>query len=283
MISCANSQALASQDPSFRFTRDEESGQTVIEGMGELHLEIICDRMMREFKVECQIGAPQVAYREAITKPATVEYTHKKQSGGSGQFAKIVVKFEPLAEDDDATAGFVFNQEIKGGSVPKEYIPGVSKGLESIMSSGILAGFPVIGCKATLLDGAYHDVDSSVMAFEIAGRGAARKGLREAGAQLMEPMMKVEVITPEEHMGDVIGDINSRRGMVGELGERGNMKTVRAQVPLANMFQYVSSLRSATKGRASYSMNLDSYELVPPNVAKELLSKYKGNTGEDEE
>jgi len=273
---------LAAEDPSFRFTRDEESGQTVIEGMGELHLEIICDRMMREFKVECQIGAPQVAYREAITRAATVEYTHKKQSGGSGQFAKIVVKFEPLADDDEDSTGFVFEQEIKGGSVPKEYIPGAAKGLESIMSNGILAGFPVIGCKATLIDGAYHDVDSSVMAFEIAGRGAARKGLREAGAQLMEPMMKVEVITPEEHMGDVIGDINSRRGMVGELGERGNMKVVRAQVPLANMFQYVSALRSATKGRASYSMNLDSYELVPPNVEKELLSKYKGNTGDEE-
>jgi len=274
---------LAAEDPSFRFSRDEESGQTVIEGMGELHLEIICDRMMREFKVECVIGPPQVAYREAITREATVEYTHKKQSGGSGQFAKIVVKFAPLTDDDDAATGFLFDQEIKGGTVPKEYIPGVAKGLESIMGSGILAGFPVIGCKATLMDGAYHDVDSSVMAFEIAGRGAARKGLREAGAQLMEPMMKVEVITPEEHMGDVIGDINSRRGVVGELGERGNMKVVRAQVPLANMFQYVSSLRSATKGRASYSMNLDSYELVPPNVAKELLSKYKGNTGDDED
>jgi len=229
------------------------------------------------------LAPPQVAYREAITREATVEYTHKKQSGGSGQFAKIVVKFAPLTDDDDAATGFLFDQEIKGGTVPKEYIPGVAKGLESIMGSGILAGFPVIGCKATLMDGAYHDVDSSVMAFEIAGRGAARKGLREAGAQLMEPMMKVEVITPEEHMGDVIGDINSRRGMVGELGERGNMKVVRAQVPLANMFQYVSSLRSATKGRASYSMNLDSYELVPPNVAKELLSKYKGNTGDDED
>merc|ERR1740138_238486 len=274
---------LAAEDPSFRFTRDEESGQTVIEGMGELHLEIICDRMMREFKVECQIGAPQVAYREAITREATVEYTHKKQSGGSGQFAKIVVKFAPLGSDDEDSTGFIFDQEIKGGSVPKEYIPGVSKGLESIMSNGILAGFPVIGCKATLMDGAYHDVDSSVMAFEIAGRGAARKGLREAGAQLMEPMMKVEVITPEEHMGDVIGDINSRRGMVAELAERGNMKVVRAQVPLANMFQYVSSLRSATKGRASYSMNLDCYALVPPNVEKEIMAKYKGNTGDGDE
>jgi len=277
---------LAAEDPSFRFSRDEESGQTVIEGMGELHLEIICDRMMREFKVECQIGAPQVAYREAISRPATVEYTHKKQSGGSGQFAKVVVKFEPLNPEDDgddATSGFIFNQEIKGGSVPKEYIPGVAKGLESVMGNGVLAGFPVIGCKATLMDGAYHDVDSSVMAFEIAGRACARKGLREAGAQLMEPMMRVEVTTPEDYMGDVIGDINSRRGMVAELGERGNMKTVRAKVPLANMFQYVSDLRSATKGRASYQMQLDSYELVPPNVEKEIMAKYKGNTGDDDE
>merc|ERR1719230_312813 len=274
---------LAAEDPSFRFSRDEESGQTTIEGMGELHLEIICDRMMREFKVECQIGAPQVAYREAITREATVEYTHKKQSGGSGQFAKIVVKFAPLGEEDEDNTGFLFNQEIKGGSVPKEYIPGVSKGLESIMSNGILAGFPVIGCKATLMDGAYHDVDSSVMAFEIAGRGAARKGLREAGAQLMEPMMTVDVTTPEESMGDVIGDINSRRGMVVELADRGNMKVVRAKVPLANMFQYVSSLRSLTKGRASYSMELESYEPVPPNVEKEIMSKYKGNTGDDDE
>merc|ERR1712078_878234 len=273
---------LAQEDPSFRFSRDEESGQTVIEGMGELHLEIICDRMMREFKVECQIGAPQVAYREAISQPATIEYTHKKQSGGSGQFAKVVVKFEPL-DEAEGTTGFIFNQEIKGGSVPKEYIPGVAKGLESVMGNGVLAGFPVIGCKATLVDGAFHDVDSSVMAFEIAGRAAARKGLQAAGAKLMEPMMKVEVTTPEEYMGDVIGDINSRRGMVGELGERGNMKTVRAKVPLANMFQYVSSLRSATKGRANYQMSLESYELVPPNVEKEIMAKYKGNTGDGED
>jgi len=277
---------LAAEDPSFRFSRDDESGQTVIEGMGELHLEIICDRMMREFKVECQIGAPQVAYREAISKEAVVEYTHKKQSGGSGQFAKIVVKFAPLGADDGdgaSVSGFVFDQEIKGGSVPKEYIPGVAKGLESVMGNGVLAGFPVIGCKATLMDGAYHDVDSSVMAFEIAGRQCARKGLKEAGAKLMEPMMKVEVTTPEEYMGDVIGDINSRRGMVAELAERGNMKVVRANVPLANMFQYVSALRSSTKGRASYAMNLDRYDLVPPNVEKEIMAKYKGNTGEDEE
>merc|ERR1719161_2466907 len=190
---------LAAEDPSFRFSRDDESGQTVIEGMGELHLEIICDRMQREFNVECQIGAPQVAYREAIDKPATVEYTHKKQSGGSGQFAKVVVKFEPLSEEDEEKTGFIFDQEIKGGSVPKEYIPGVASGIESVMGNGVLAGFPVIGCKATLMDGAYHDVDSSVLAFEIAGRAVARKGLKEAGAKLMEPMMKVEVTTPGLH------------------------------------------------------------------------------------
>merc|ERR1712151_875036 len=227
----------------FRFSRDEDSGQTIIEGMGELHLEIICDRMKREFSVECNIGPPQVAYREAITKPTVIDCTHEKQSGGSGQFAKVQVKFEPLEGEEQ---GFQFEQEIKGGSVPKESIPG----------AGILAGFPVIGVKATLTDGAYHDVDSSVMAFEIAGRQAARKGLQAAGAKLMEPMMKVDVTTPEEHMGEVIGDVNSRRGMVIELAERGNMKVVRAKVPLANMFQYVSSLRSLSKGRASYSMEL---------------------------
>jgi len=229
------------------------------------------------------IGPPQVAYREAITRTTTVEYVHKKQSGGSGQFAKVVVKFEPLESDGDQTSSFLFEQEIKGGSVPKEYIPGVAKGLESIMTNGVLAGFPVIGCKATLMDGAFHDVDSSVMAFEIAGRQCARKGLREAGAKLMEPVMKVEVTTPEESMGDVIGDINSRRGMIAELAERGNMKVVRANVPLAEMFQYVSTLRSITKGRASYAMNLEKYDMVPPNVEKDLLSKYKGNTGEDDE
>merc|ERR1719214_359414 len=274
---------LAQEDPSFRFTRDDETGQTVIEGMGELHLEIICDRMQREFNVECQIGAPQVAYREAISKPATVEHTHKKQSGGSGQFAKVVVKFEPLNEEDEATTGFIFDQEIKGGSVPKEYIPGVAKGLESVMGNGVLAGFPVIGAKATLLDGAFHDVDSSVLAFEIAGRYCGRQGLREAGPKLMEPIMKVEVITPEEHMGDVIGDVNSRRGLIDSTGDRSNMKMVKAKVPLANMFQYVSSLRSATKGRASYQMKLDSYEVVPPNVEKEIMAKFKGNTGDDED
>merc|ERR1719201_2035626 len=258
---------LAQEDPSFRFSRDEESGQTLIEGMGELHLEIICDRMNRE----------------AISKPCEISYTHKKQSGGSGQFAKVVVQLEPMEVDsDDRDSAFVFEQEIKGGTVPKEYIPGVSKGLESVMTNGVLAGFPVIGVKATLVDGAFHDVDSSVLAFEIAGRAAARQGLKQAGAKLMEPVMKVSVTTPEDYMGDVIGDVNSRRGMVAELADRGNMKVVNAKVPLANMFQYVSQLRSITKGRASYSMELDTYEVVPPNVEKEIMSKYKGNTGDDE-
>merc|ERR1719471_1275452 len=265
---------LAQEDPSFRFSRDMETGQTIIEGMGELHLEIIVDRMKREFNVEANVGAPQVSYREAITQSAEVDYTHKKQSGGSGQYARVKVVFEPkdMGESDDMD--FEFASEIKGGNVPKEYIPGVQKGIESVLGSGVVAGFPVLGMKAVLLDGAYHDVDSSVMAFEIAGRACAREGLRKAKARLMEPMMKVDVSTPEEYMGDVLGDINSRRGLVGDLGERGNVKTVSAQVPLANMFQYVSSLRSMSKGRANYSMKLSSYELVPPNVEQELKAGF---------
>jgi elongation factor G len=269
---------LAAEDPSFRFSRDEESGQTVIEGMGELHLEIIVDRMVREFNVVCNVGAPEVSYREAITKSCEVDYTHKKQSGGSGQFARIKVKFEP---QDAVEADFEFIEEVKGGSVPREYIPGVQKGIESVLSSGPIAGFPVLGMKATLLDGAYHDVDSSVMAFEIAGRMCAREGLRKGGGRLMEPLMQVDVTTPEEYMGDIIGDINSRRGMIGELAERGNARSVSALVPLANMFQYVSTLRSMSKGRASYSMKLAKYELVPPNVEKDLIAKFK--TAEEEE
>merc|ERR1711966_459776 len=270
---------LAAEDPSFRFSRDEESGQTVIEGMGELHLEIIVDRMVREFNVVCNVGAPQVSYREAMTTAAEIDYSHKKQSGGSGQFARVKIKFEPLEE---GTTGFEFKSDIKGGAVPKEYIPGVQKGLESIMNNGIVAGFPLIGVKATLLDGAYHEVDSSVLAFEIAARAAFKQGLQKGKARLMEPIMKVDVIVPEEHMGDVIGDINSRRGQVGELGERGNMKTVKAMVPLATMFQYVSSLRGMTKGRAQYAMELDHYELVPPNVEKDLLGQFKRKDDGDE-
>lgn len=265
---------LAGEDPSFRFSRDEETGQTVIEGMGELHLEIIVDRMRREFNVECNVGAPQVSYREAITRECEIDYTHKKQSGGSGQFARIKIKFEPKDEESE-NDDFEFAEQIKGGVVPREYIPGVQKGVESVLGSGPIAGFPVLGMKATLLDGAYHDVDSSVMAFEIAGRMATREGLRKGGGRLMEPMMQVDVVTPEEYMGDILGDISSRRGMVEELGERGNTKTIAAMVPLGNMFQYVSTLRSMSKGRAAYSMKLARYELVPPNVEKELVAKFK--------
>jgi elongation factor G len=270
---------LAAEDPSFRFSRDEESGQTVIEGMGELHLEIIVDRMKREFNVECEVGAPQVSYRESMTAPAEIDYTHKKQSGGTGQYARVKIQFEPLP---DGATGFEFDSEIKGGAIPKEYIPGVTKGLESVMSNGIVAGFPIIGVKAKLVDGAFHDVDSSVLAFEIAARAAFKEALKKGKSRLMEPIMKVEVIVPEEHMGDVIGDINSRRGQVGNLGDRGNMKTVRAFVPLATMFQYVSSLRGMTKGRAQYSMELDHYELVPAAVEKDLMGSFKRKDEDDD-
>lgn len=266
---------LAAEDPSFRFSRDEETGQTTIEGMGELHLDIIVDRMKREFNVEANVGAPSVSYREAITAKAEIDYTHKKQSGGSGQYARVKLVFEPKDfSDDDGAMDFEFVSDIKGGSVPKEYIPGVQKGIESILGSGVVAGYPVLGMKATLIDGAYHDVDSSVMAFEIAGRAATREGLRKAKARLMEPLMKVDVTTPEEYMGDVLGDINSRRGLVGELGERGNVKTIAATVPLANMFQYVSTLRSMSKGRANYSMKLADYDFVPPNIEAELKAGF---------
>lgn len=262
---------LAGEDPSFRFSRDEETGQTIIEGMGELHLEIIVDRMKREFNVEANVGAPQVSYREAITAPAEVDYTHKKQSGGSGQYARVKIQFEPKEfSDEEGSMDFEFVSEIKGGNVPKEYVPGVQKGIESVLGQGVVAGYPVLGMKAKLIDGAYHDVDSSVMAFEIAGRAATREGLKKAKARLMEPLMQVDISTPEEYMGDILGDINGRRGMVGELGERGNVKTISAQVPLANMFQYVSTLRSMSKGRANYSMKLANYDFVPPNVEEEL-------------
>jgi len=266
---------LAQEDPSFRFSRDEDSNQTVIEGMGELHLEIIVDRMRREFKVECEVGAPQVAYRESITKPSEVDYTHKKQSGGSGQFARVNIRFEPIEGDDQGDgSAYEFSSEIKGGAVPKEYIPGVQKGIESELGNGVVAGFPILGVRAVLVDGAYHDVDSSVLAFEIAGRAAFREGMRKAGPRLMEPMMKVDVITPEEYMGDVLGDLNSRRGQVQNLGDRGNAKTISALVPLAEMFQYVSTLRSMSKGRANYTMTLHSYAPVPSNIQKDLEAKY---------
>merc|ERR1711937_684289 len=271
---------LAAEDPSFRFSRDEETGQTIIEGMGELHLEIIVDRMKREFNVEANVGAPQVAYRESITQEATIDYTHKKQSGGSGQFAKVKLIFEPKDMNDENT-DFEFLSEIKGGAVPKEYIPGVQKGIESVLGAGVVAGYPVLGLKARLVDGSFHDVDSSVMAFEIAARAATREGLRDAGARLMEPMMQVDISTPEEYMGDILGDINSRRGMVGDLGERGNVKTVAAQVPLANMFQYVSTLRSMSKGRANYSMKLANYDFVPPNVEQDLKKGFVAQNEDD--
>ena len=272
---------LAAEDPSFRFSRDEETGQTVIEGMGELHLEIIVDRMKREFNVEANVGAPSVSYREAITQEAEIDYTHKKQSGGSGQYARVKIIFEPKDfSDEEGAMDFEFVADIKGGSVPREYVPGVQKGIESVLGSGVVAGYPVLGMKATLVDGAYHDVDSSVMAFEIAGRAATREGLKKAKARLMEPLMKVDIITPEEYMGDILGDINSRRGLVGDLGERGNAKTIAATVPLANMFQYVSTLRSMSKGRANYSMKLADYDFVPPAIELELK---QGFTAADDE
>jgi elongation factor G len=272
---------LAAEDPSFRFSRDEETGQTVIEGMGELHLEIIVDRMKREFSVDCNVGAPSVSYREAITQKAEIDYTHKKQSGGSGQYARVKIIFEPKEfTDEEGSMDFEFVSDIKGGAVPKEYIPGVIKGVESVLGSGVIAGYPVLGMKATLVDGAYHDVDSSVMAFEIAGRAATREGLRKAKARLMEPLMRVDITTPEEYMGDILGDINARRGLVGELGERGNVKTISATVPLANMFQYVSTLRSMSKGRANYSMKLADYDFVPPNIEAELKAGFTAKEDE---
>ncbi|MBL4645463.1 MAG: elongation factor G [Rhizobiales bacterium] len=261
---------LAAEDPSFRVRLDEESGQTIIAGMGELHLDIIVDRMRREFKVEANIGAPQVAYRETITRKADIDYTHKKQSGGSGQFARVKITFEP----GEVGAGFVFVSLVVGGNVPKEFIPGVKKGIGSVMNSGPVAGFPMLDIKATLTDGAYHDVDSSVLAFEIAARAAFREGAEKAGAVLLEPIMAVEVVTPEDYMGDVIGDLNSRRGQITGSESRGVSTVVNAMVPLANMFGYVNTLRSMSQGRAQYSMQFDHYEQVPQAVAKEVKEKY---------
>ncbi|WP_373087670.1 elongation factor G [Sneathiella sp.] len=260
---------LAKEDPSFRVATDHESGQTIIKGMGELHLDIIVDRMKREFGVEANIGAPQVAYRESITKLAELDYTHKKQSGGSGQFARIKLVVQP----GEPGAGFTFSDSITGGSVPKEYIPGVEKGVKDIIETGVLAGFPLIDVDVKLVDGAYHDVDSSVMAFEIAGRAAMREIARKAGLRLLEPMMKVEIVTPDEYIGDVMGDLNSRRGQVTGTEQRGVAQTVNAMVPLANMFGYVNNLRSQTQGRATFSMVFDHYEPVPQHVSDEVLAK----------
>ncbi|MGF6229017.1 elongation factor G [Inquilinus ginsengisoli] len=262
-------QRLAQEDPSFRVAVDPESGQTVIKGMGELHLEILVDRMKREFKVDANVGAPQVAYRETITQRAEIDYTHKKQTGGSGQYARIKLVFEPLP----AGSGYQFESSVIGGTVPREYIPGVEKGLNSAKDTGVIAGFPVIDFKASLIDGAYHDVDSSVLAFEIASRAAFREGIPKARPALLEPIMKVEVVTPEDYMGDVIGDLNSRRGQIQGMDSRGNAQVIAAMVPLANMFGYVNTLRSMSQGRAQYSMHFDHYEQVPQAIADEVRAK----------
>jgi elongation factor G len=263
---------LAQEDPSFQVASDPESGQTVIKGMGELHLEILVDRMKREFKVDANVGAPQVAYRETITRQAEIDYTHKKQTGGSGQFARIKVVFEPL----DAGEGFVFENAVTGGAVPKEFVPGVEKGLQSARESGVIAGFPVIDFKATLVDGASHDVDSSVLAFEIASRAAFRDGVVKAAPVLLEPVMRVEVVTPDEYMGDIIGDLQSRRGVPQSMDQRGNARVITAMVPLANMFGYINTLRSMSQGRAQYTMHFDHYERVPPTVADDVVAKLAG-------
>ena len=260
---------LATEDPSFRVSVDHESGQTRIKGMGELHLEIIVDRMKREFKVEANVGAPQVAYRETITRTSEVDYTHKKQTGGSGQYARVKIRFEPLP----AGSGYQFENDVVGGTVPKEYIPGVEKGLKGSIDNGVLAGFPVIDFKATLYDGAYHDVDSSALAFEIASRAAFKEGIQKAGPKLLEPIMRVEVVTPRDYMGDVIGDLNSRRGRITGQDQRGNAEVIGAMVPLANMFGYVNTLRSMSQGRAQYTMHFDHYEQVPQAVADEVRAK----------
>ncbi len=260
---------LAREDPSFRVTSDEESGQTIIKGMGELHLDIIVDRMKREFKVEANIGAPQVAYRETILKSSNNTYIHKKQSGGAGQFAKVELTVEPLAPGK----GREIENKIKGGAIPKEFIPGVEKGIESVADSGILAGFPLIDYKVTIVDGLHHDVDSSVLAFEIASRYCFKEACTKATLKLLEPVMRVEVITPEDYMGDVIGDLNSRRGQISESNKRGNATVISAMVPLANMFGYINNLRSMSQGRAQYSMFFDHYDKVPQNVQDEVTKK----------
>ncbi|MDR1910329.1 MAG: elongation factor G [Holosporales bacterium] len=263
---------LAMEDPSFRVASNPETGQTIIKGMGELHLEIIVDRMKREFKVEASVGAPQVTYRETISKMTEIDYTHKKQSGGAGQYARVKIKFEPLGYGE----GLVFESKIFGGSIPKEYIPGVEKGLRLASESGYLIGFPVVGVKCTLLDGAFHEVDSSVLAFEIAARTAFREGMAKASARILEPLMSVEVVSPEEYMGDIIGDLNSRRGQVSGMDQRANARVITALVPLAMMFGYVNTLRSMSQGRAQYTMQFERYELVPQNAADEVIAKHKG-------
>ncbi len=263
---------LAKEDPSFRVSSDEESGQTIIKGMGELHLDIIVDRMKREFKVEANVGAPQVAYRETIEKSAEFEYIHKKQSGGAGQFAKVKLFVEP----QEPGKGRDVESAIKGGAIPKEFIPGVEKGIESVSDSGILAGFPLIDYKVTIVDGLHHDVDSSVLAFELASRACFKEACTQGGLKLLEPIMRVEVVTPEDYMGDVIGDLNSRRGQISTQEQRGNATVITAMVPLANMFGYINNLRSMSQGRAQYSMFFDHYSKVPQNVQDEVTKKIAG-------
>ncbi len=263
-------QRLAAEDPSFRVETDLESGQTIMKGMGELHLDILVDRLKREFKVEANVGAPQVAYRETISKAVEHSYTHKKQSGGSGQFAEVKLSIIPTEPGE----GYSFESKIVGGAVPKEYIPGVEKGIQSVMDSGPLAGFPVIDFRVELLDGKFHDVDSSVLAFEIAARMCMREGMRKAGAKLLEPVMKVEVVTPEEYTGGIIGDLTSRRGQVSGQDTRGNAIAIDAFVPLANMFGYINTLRSMSSGRAQFTMQFDHYDPVPQNISEEIQSKF---------
>lgn len=266
-------QRLAEEDPSFQVNTDEETGQTIIAGMGELHLEVLVDRMKREFKVEANVGKPQVAYRETIRKAVErIDYTHKKQTGGSGQFAKIQIAIEPIESGE----GYEFVNKVTGGRVPKEYIPSVDAGCQEAMEFGVLAYYPLQGVRVTLLDGASHDVDSSELAFKIAGSMAFKEGAKKAGPALLEPMMAVEVTTPEDYMGDVIGDINSRRGQIRSMDERHGARVVSALVPLSEMFGYVGDLRSKTSGRASYSMQFDSYAEVPRNVADDIIAKAKG-------
>ncbi len=263
-------QKLAAEDPSFRVSTDQESGQTILKGMGELHLDIKVDILRRTYKVDANIGAPQVAYREKLTRRVEQDYTHKKQTGGTGQFARVKIIFEP----NEAGAGNSFESKVIGGSVPKEYVPGVEKGINSVMGAGILAGFPVVDVKATLVDGAFHDVDSSVLAFEIASRAAFREALQKGGSVLLEPIMKVEVVTPEEYTGSCIGDLNSRRGQIQGQDMRGNANVINAMVPLANMFGYVNQLRSFSQGRANFTMQFDHYEQVPANEAAKVQAKY---------
>ena len=269
-------QKLAEEDPTFTVRLDEESGQTVIGGMGELHLDVLVDRMKREFKVEANVGAPMVAYRETIRgKAEHIEYTHKKQTGGSGQFAKVIVTFEPLEENEEGVT-YEFVDEVTGGRIPREYIPSVDQGIQAAMENGVLAGFPMVNVKATLEDGAYHDVDSSEMAFKIAGQMVFREGIKRAKPIILEPIMDVEVRTPEEYMGDVIGDLNSRRGQIASMEDATGVKIVRALVPLSEMFGYVGDLRSKTQGRAVYTMQFAKYQEVPKNVSDEIIQKAHG-------